>query len=280
MSIKLASNNVREKAPIIHNITNYVTVNDVANVLLACGASPIMADDKNEVEEITAITSGLNLNIGTLNERTVESMFIAGRMAQELGHVINLDPVGAGASKIRTQTAAQIINDLNITTIRGNISEIKAVAAELGIFENNSGAKGVDADAVDLVTDENLEQSLEIIKLFARKTGAITAVTGAIDIVTDGETAYVIKNGRPEMSKITGTGCQLSSLVTAFAAANPEDMLAGVAAAVMTMGAAGQVAFDTLQPCEGNSTYRNRIIDAIYHMTGEKLEELANYEKR
>ena len=280
MSIKLASNNVREKAPIIHNITNYVTVNDVANVLLACGASPIMADDKNEVEEITAITSGLNLNIGTLNERTVESMFIAGRMAQELGHVINLDPVGAGASKIRTQTAAQIINDLNITTIRGNISEIKAVAAELGIFENNSGAKGVDADAVDLVTDENLEQSLEIIKLFARKTGAITAVTGAIDIVTDGETAYVIKNGRPEMSKITGTGCQLSSLVTAFAAANPEDMLAGVAAAVMTMGAAGQVAFDNLQPCEGNSTYRNRIIDAIYHMTGEKLEELANYEKR
>ena len=280
MSIKLASNNVREKAPIIHNITNYVTVNDVANVLLACGASPIMADDENEVEEITAITSGLNLNIGTLNERTVKSMFIAGKKAEKLGHVINLDPVGAGASKIRTQTAAQLIRDLDITTIRGNISEIKAVAAELGIFENNSGAKGVDADAVDLVTDENLDQSVEIIKLFARETGTITAVTGAIDIVTDGKTAYVIKNGRAEMSKITGTGCQLSSLVTAFAAANTEDKLEGVAAAVMTMGVAGQVAFDNLQPFEGNSTYRNRIIDAIYHMTGEKLEELANYEKR
>ena len=280
MTIKKASDNVREMGPIIHNITNYVTVNDVANVLLACGASPIMADDKNEVSEITSITSGLNLNIGTLNERTVESMHIAGKTAEKLGHVINLDPVGAGASKIRTETAAELIKELNLTTIRGNISEIKAVASELGIFKNQSKAKGVDADDVDMVTEENLDKSIEIIKLFAKETKAVTAVTGAIDIVTDGETAYVIRNGRKEMSKITGTGCQLSSLVTAFAAANPDNILEGVAAAVMTMGAAGQVAYENLKPEDGNSTYRNKIIDAIYHMTGEKLEELANYEKR
>lgn len=280
MKIKNASDNVRANSPIIHNITNYVTVNDVANVLLACGASPIMADDRNEVDEITSICSGLNLNIGTLNERTVESMFIAGRKAGKLGHVINLDPVGAGASKIRTETAAELIRELNITTIRGNISEIKAVASEMDIFKNTSKAKGVDADDVDLVTEDNLDQSIELIKEFANATGTVTCVTGAIDIVTDGKEVYVIRNGRPEMSKITGTGCQLSSLVCAFTAANRDDILAGAAAAVVTMGTAGEIAFEHLKEGEGNSTYRNRIIDAIYNMTGDKLEERGKYEKR
>lgn len=280
MRIKNASDNVRKNSPIIHNITNYVTVNDVANVLLACGASPIMADDKNDVEEITSICSGLNLNIGTLNERTVESMFIAGRRASELGHVINIDPVGAGASHIRTETAAELIRELDVTTVRGNISEIKAVASELGIFRNTSGAKGVDADAVDLVTEDNLEQSIEFIKEFARQTETVTAATGAIDIVTDGNETFIIRNGRPEMSKVTGTGCQLSSLVCAFVAANKDDVLAGAAAAVITMGVAGEIGHEHLQDYEGNSTYRNRIIDAICNMTGDKLEERGKYEKR
>ena len=278
--MKKASDNVRANCPIIHNITNYVTVNDVANVLLACGASPIMADDKKDVEEITSICNGLNLNIGTLNERTIDSMFLAGKRAAELGHVINLDPVGAGASKIRTETAAKLIKKLDITTIRGNISEIKAVASELGIFKSDSAAKGVDADAVDLVTEENLDQSIELIKEFARQTKTVTAVTGAIDIVTDGENAVVIRNGRPEMSKVTGTGCQLSSLVCAFTAANKDDILAGAAAAVMTMGVAGEIGLEHLQEFEGNSTYRNRIIDAIYNMTGDVLEERGKYEER
>ena len=278
--MKKASDNVRANCPIIHNITNYVTVNDVANVLLACGASPIMADDKKDVEEITTICNGLNLNIGTLNERTIDSMFLAGKRAAELGHVINLDPVGAGASKIRTETAAKLIKKLDITTIRGNISEIKAVASKLGIFKSDSAAKGVDADAVDLVTEENLDQSIELIKEFARQTKTVTAVTGAIDIVTDGENAVVIRNGRPEMSKVTGTGCQLSSLVCAFTAANKDDILAGAAAAVMTMGVAGEIGLEHLQEFEGNSTYRNRIIDAIYNMTGDVLEERGKYEER
>ena len=278
--MKKASDNVRANCPIIHNITNYVTVNDVANVLLACGASPIMADDKKDVEEITSICNGLNLNIGTLNERTIDAMFLAGKRAAELGHVINLDPVGAGASKIRTETAAKLIKKLDITTIRGNISEIKAVASKLGIFKSDSAAKGVDADAVDLVTEENLDQSIELIKEFARQTKTVTAVTGAIDIVTDGEKAFVIRNGRPEMSKVTGTGCQLSSLVCAFTAANKDDILAGAAAAVMTMGVAGEIGLEHLQEFEGNSTYRNRIIDAIYNMTGDVLEERGKYEER
>ena len=179
-----------------------------------------------------------------------------------------------------TETAVKLIKKLDITTIRGNISEIKAVASEMGIFSSNSAAKGVDGDEVDLVTEENLDKSIELIKEFARQTKTITAVTGAIDIVTDGEHAYVIRNGRPEMSKVTGTGCQLSSLVCAFAAANKDDILTGAAAAVMSMGVAGEIGYEHLQDFEGNSTYRNRIIDAIYNMTGDKLEERGKYEKR
>ena len=138
--------NVREKCPLIHNITNYVTVNDCANVVLACGASPIMADDKDEVSDIQTICGGLNINIGTLNSRTIESMLLAGKRANELGHPVVLDAVGAGASKLRTETANQLLKEVRFTVIRGNISEIKTLA--LG----NGTTKGVDADLADRVT--------------------------------------------------------------------------------------------------------------------------------
>ena len=143
--------NVKAKAPLIHNITNYVTVNDCANMVLACGASPIMADDKNEVEEITSICGGLNINIGTLNSRTIESMFLAGKKANELGHPLVLDPVGAGASSLRTETAKKLMQEVKFTVIRGNISEIKTVAG------NATATQGVDANILDKVTEENLD---------------------------------------------------------------------------------------------------------------------------
>ena len=124
--------NVREKCPLIHNITNYVTVNDVANILLACGGSPIMSDDEGEVEEITAICGGLNINIGTLNKNTIPSMFLAGKKANELGHKVLLDPVGAGASALRTNTALDLLKKVKFDVIRGNISEIKTLAVGSG----------------------------------------------------------------------------------------------------------------------------------------------------
>lgn len=124
--------NVRAKRPLVHNITNYVTVNDCANILLACGGSPIMADDVNEVEEITAVCGGLNINIGTLNSHTIEAMLVAGKKANELGHPVLLDPVGAGASKLRTETALRIIRETKLAVVRGNISEIKTLAAGSG----------------------------------------------------------------------------------------------------------------------------------------------------
>ena len=269
-----AFENVRKKCPLIHNITNYVTVNDCANMVLACGASPIMADDAAEVEDITTICGGLNINIGTLNSRTIESMLLAGKKANALGHPVVLDPVGAGASKLRTETACRLLREVHFTVIRGNISEIKTLASGAGT------TKGVDADVADKVTEETLDSAVAFAKQFAAQMHTVVAITGAIDIVTDGKTAYCIRNGNAMMSSITGTGCQLSALTAAFVTANPEKPLEAAAAAVCAMGLAGEIAHKRLTPLDGNSTYRNYIIDAIYNMTPEQLEKGANYEVR
>lgn len=266
--------NVRQKSPLIHNITNYVTVNDCANILLACGGSPIMADELEDAVEITAICGGLNINIGTLNQRTVPAMFAAGKRARELGHPVVLDPVGAGASKLRTDTALNLLNEVCPTAIRGNISEIKTLALGSGT------TKGVDADMADWVTEENLDGAVSFAKNFAQRTGAVIAITGAIDIVADGEQAFCIRNGRPEMSAITGTGCQLSALTAAFVTANPDQPLEAAAAAVCAMGLCGEIAFKRLTELDGSSSYRNYIIDAMYRLTPEALEEGAKYEVR
>ena len=272
--LKTMLENVRAKTPLVHNITNYVTVNDVANVLLAAGGSPIMSDDADDVEDITSICGGLNINIGTLNKNTIPSMFLAGRKANELGHIVLLDPVGAGASRLRTDTANRLMREVRFDAVRGNISEIKTLCTGSGT------TKGVDADTVDAVTEANLDDGVALVKAFAGQTGCIIAVTGAIDLVSDGERCWCIRNGRPEMSRITGTGCQLSALTTAFLVANPGHKLEAAAAAVCTMGLAGEIAWANMQPGDGNSTYRSRIIDAIFNMTGDTLEEGAKYELR
>ena len=163
---------------------------------------------------------------------------------------------------------------IKFTVIRGNISEIKTLALGSGT------TKGVDADVADAVTDANLDSAVKFVKDFAAKSGAIVAVTGAIDIVADAQKAYCIRNGNAMMSSITGTGCQLSALTAAFVTANPGHPLEAAAAAVCAMGLAGETAHKRLTPLDGNSTYRNYIIDAIYNMTPDQLEEGANYEVR
>ena len=266
--------NVRKSMPLVHNITNYVTVNDVANALLACGGSPIMSDEPDDVADITSICGGLNINIGTLNKCSIAAMFIAGEKSKALGHIVLLDPVGAGASALRTNTALTIMEKIKPDVIRGNISEIKTLALGSGT------TKGVDADAADTVTEENLDQMVAFAKGFAERTGAVIAITGAIDLVADAEKCYVIRNGRPEMSRITGTGCQLSGMATAYAIANPEDKTEAVAAAVCVMGLAGEIGVENMTEGEGNSSLRNRIIDAIYNMDAETLNKGAKYEIR
>ncbi|WP_352399924.1 hydroxyethylthiazole kinase [Anaerotignum sp.] len=260
--------NVRETVPLVHNITNYVTVNDVANILLACGGSPIMADDVGEVVEITSICGGLNINIGTLNARTIESMILAGKRANELGHITVLDPVGAGASKLRTETALCLLEEIHFSVIRGNVSELKA------LFGGEGKTKGVDADIADGVTEENLDDMVQFAKQLSKKTGAVIAMTGAIDIVAEGNRAYAIRNGNPLMSKITGTGCMLSGVVTAYCVANPDHLLDAASAAVAVMGLCGEIAYERLMNTKlgGTSSYRTYIIDAMSLINDNTLE--------
>lgn len=274
MMFKECFDNVRKQVPLVHNITNYVTVNDVANLLLACGGSPIMADDAGEAEDITSLCGGLNINIGTLNQRTISSMLLAGRRANELGHPVLLDPVGVGASRLRTETAFTLMREIQFSAIRGNISEIKT------LMQGSGRTKGVDADVTDAITDETMERTIASLKAFSRETGSIIAVTGAIDLVCNSEICYVIRNGCAEMGKVTGTGCQLSGMMTAFLTANPNHLLEAAAAAVCTMGLAGEIGWKNMRPEDGNATYRNRIIDAVYNMDGEILQAGAVYEIR
>ena len=287
--------NVRCVAPLIHNITNYVTANDVANVLLACGASPIMADEEAEVEEITAHCMGLNLNLGTLNQKKIPAMQKAGKMANKLGHVVVLDPVGVGASSFRKQTAEQLLKEVRFDAIRGNISEIKTLASLCGTQEKNSGNMAVsdtmDVEKItdksdhcgkinaDTVTEENLAQHISNAKMLSKKLQTIVAITGAIDLVTDGSSCYVIRNGNPQMEHVTGAGCQLSGILTAFLAANPENKLQAAAAAVCMMGYAGELAAEKSGQ-SGSGTYRVSLMDAVSCMDGDILERGARYEIR
>lgn len=272
--MKTCLENVRSSRPLIHNITNYVTVNDVANALLAIGASPIMSDEISEVEDITSICAALNINIGTLNKNTIPSMMLAAKKAASLKHKIVLDPVGAGASALRTKTALELLDAAQFDVIRGNISEIKTLAFGSGT------TKGVDADFADSVREENLSDVISFAKKTAAKLKCVVAITGAIDLVSNENETYVIKNGLPQMSAITGTGCQLSALVAAFVSANPKDVLKATASAVCAMGLCGEIAWKRMREGEGNSTYRSRIIDALYNLQGEQLEQGAKYELR
>lgn len=180
--------------------------------------------------------------------------------------------MGVGASTLRTSTANELLKAVKFTVIRGNISEIKTLAVGTGT------TKGVDADIADRVTEENLDEVVAFVKKFAERTGAVIAVTGAIDLVADAKKAYCIYNGHPMMSSITGTGCQLSALTAAFVTANQEHPLEAAAAAVCAMGLAGEIAHERLTSQDGNATYRNYIIDAIYHMDGDELEHGAKFE--
>lgn len=258
--------NVHRRHPLIHNITNYVTVNDCANILLAAGASPIMADDAMEVEEITSLCNGLNLNIGTLNQRTIASMLLSGKRANREGKPVVLDPVGAGASRLRTETAERLLSEIRFSVIRGNMSEIKTLALGSG------KTLGVDAAPEDAVTEENAEEVLRFAQAFSKATGAVIVITGKLDLIAAEGRGLLCRNGRAEMSRITGTGCQLSALLAGFLAAN-EDPFYAAAAAVAAMGLAGELGQKRMTEGEGNASYRNRIIDAIYTMTGEMLDQ-------
>jgi hydroxyethylthiazole kinase len=275
MMFKEILKNVRENGSFVHSITNYVTVNDCANIILACGGSPIMADDILEVEEITSLCNALVINIGTLNERSIDSMIIAGKKANELKHPVILDPVGIGASRLRTDTALRLFKEVNFTVIRGNASEIKAIDNGIG------NTKGVDADASDFITEDNLDATLTFAKRLSERMNSVIVITGAIDIVADGRKAYVIRNGHPMMSKITGTGCMLTALIGAYCGANPEKPVDASAAAVCSMGICGELAYKRItENDEGTASFRVHLIDYISKLNKDLLARYTKAEVR
>ena len=264
---------VRTGRPLVHNITNYVTVNDCANALLACGASPIMADDLGEVSDITSICNALVINIGTLNARAINAMLLAGKTANELGRIVVLDPVGAGASSLRSETAKKLLSEINFSVIRGNMSEIKA------IYQGSGDTQGVDASDLDTITKETLPDAVSMARELAAQTGAVIVITGAIDVIADSENAFLVRNGHPMMSQITGTGCMLSALVGAFCAANPDDLLRAATTAVAAMGLCGELAQKKTKDLgRGTASMCTYLIDSISTLDARSFRKYAKIE--
>lgn len=276
--------NLRTKCPLVHNITNYVTVNDVANAELAIGASPVMTDEIADVKDMAAIASAVNINIGTLNKRTIKSMFLAGKIANKNGAVVVLDPVGAGATKLRTDTCVSLMKKIHFDVIKGNMSEIKILATCFGVNEAVSQeanqTKGVDVNENDAISDKNLSSNIALVKAFAKKVNSIIAVTGKYDMISDGEKCFVIANGHELMEKVCGTGCMISGMMAAYVAANPDCKLEAAAACVAVMGIAGDRGVMALAASEGNSTLKARIIDNLMLIDDAALKAEAKIEVR
>ncbi|HEY8891177.1 MAG TPA: hydroxyethylthiazole kinase [Clostridium sp.] len=252
-------NNVKEENPLVHHITNYVTVNDCANITLAIGGSPVMADDINEVCDMVSLSSSFVINIGTLNSRSVESMVEAGKRANELNIPVILDPVGAGATSYRTETCKRIISQVKLAVIRGNLSEIKT------IYGLESKTKGV--DSIDSLSADEFKQEKKMARDLANKLNTVIAITGAVDIITDGKILYTVENGDKIMSKVTGTGCMCTSLIGSYLGAGDNNLIAALAG-VVSMGIAGEIAYDGLDKNYGGTgTLKVKIIDAIYNLS-------------
>ena len=256
---------VRNAKPLVHHLTNYVTVNDCANITLGIGASPVMADAIEEAADIAAISSALVLNIGTLNIRTVQSMVAAGKSVNQKGIPVILDPVGVGASKFRNETAALLLNEIKLTVLRGNISEIKCMA---GL---EAATKGVDAAESDTA---NADDAGLIAKGLAKKLNCIVVISGAVDIVSDGEKICCIENGHALLGGLTGTGCMCSSLVGSFCGASPEEAFSATVAAMASMSIAGEIAYEKAGLL-GNGSFHTALHDAISKLDAQTLESRA-----
>lgn len=216
-----------------------------------------MADDAGEVEEMVGIASALVINIGTLNARTIEAMFLAGKKANQLGIPVVLDPVGAGATSLRTNTALKLLQEIKLAVLRGNMSEIKVMA---GI---DARTRGVDS-AADSAGGEEIASRLAI------RLGCTVAITGVRDIVSDGTRFGLIDNGRPLLAKISGTGCMATSLIGCYAGISADYYLAACAG-LITMGLAGEKAADRLNPAEGVGSFKVKLMDGIDQLTPEDL---------
>ena len=262
---------VRKRAPLVQCITNFVTVNDCANIILAAGGSPSMADDVREAAEAVRGSAALVCNLGAI--AAVDAMVSAGKAANELGKPVVLDPVAAGNTALRRQESARLLAGVKFAAIRGNASEIRALA------RGELTGSGVDVSGEDAVSDATLPRTVETARLLAKQTGAVVAVSGPIDVVTDGGQTILLRNGCATMARITGSGCMLTSMLGAFCGADPGHPFEATCAAIAAMGVAGDLAEERrLQNGTGNATFRTDLIDAVFNLTEEQLNGRVRYE--
>ena len=262
--------NIREKNALTHCITNSVTINDCANAVLAIGGSPFMAEDAEELEEVVTIADVLVINIGKLSKSQIRSMKISSETANRTNTPIVLDPVGVGVTELRNKTTLDLIENYDITAIRGNISEIKAIAKLVGVLDESNTAKGVDVNLDDMISEENLEENGHLICSLAKKLNTVILASGPLDILSDGKTTVVIDNGDDMMPLITGSGCMLSSIVgSCIGGSNPFD---GSLVAILAMDIAGEKARAKVdEKNEGTGSFRTYLIDYLYKTDSETL---------
>ncbi len=273
--IKKSLTEIKAKNPLTHCITNSVTINDCANAVLAIGGSPFMAEDAEELEEVVTIADVLVINIGKLSKEQINSMNVSAKVANETGTPIVLDPVGVGVTELRNATTLNLIENYQMTAIRGNISEIKAIAKLTGVIDENNTAKGVDVNVDDIITEENLAANGEIIKELAKKLNTTILASGPIDILSDGETTIAIDNGDDMMPLITGSGCMLSSIVGSCVGGSTP--LEGTLVAILAMNLAGEKARAKVEEKdEGTGSFRTYLIDYLYKTNAESLVEESN----
>jgi len=247
---------LREKRPLVHNITNYVVMNYTANALLACGASPVMAHALEEVDEMVALAGALVLNIGTLTPYWIDAMLQGGRRANALRVPIILDPVGSGATKLRTESAKRIVDALSVNVVRGNASEVLSLAHE------GSRTKGVDAI-------HSVEEAADAALTLARELGTTLAITGPVDLITDGERIYRVCNGHKLMGHVTGTGCTATVIIGAFLAVS-NDAVEAAATALAYFGLAGEIGASKAQ---APGSFQITLLDALFNIDEGRLAE-------
>jgi hydroxyethylthiazole kinase len=248
---------IRERKPLVHQITNYVVMNETANATLALGALPVMAHALQEVEEMARAASALVLNIGTLSDTWVESMVLAGLAANRGGVPVVLDPVGAGATKYRTETSRRLLAELRIAVVRGNSAEIATLAGK------QAQIRGVEALGTG---------SPELAREAARELGVVAAVTGPVDHVSDGETVHAVANGHELLGTVTGTGCMASAVTGCFLGVRADDPLAAATEALVAFGVAAE---DAAKKAKGPGSFHVALYDSLYDLDPKKLDSRA-----
>jgi hydroxyethylthiazole kinase len=247
---------LRESKPLVHQITNYVVMNETANATLALGALPVMAHAREEVEEMTALAAALVLNIGTLSPHWVDAMLLAGRTANARGVPVVLDPVGAGATAYRTDTAGRILDGVDVTVLRGNAGEVATLV-------------GVDAEVRGVESIAAGGDAAELARLAGRNLGLVASVTGPVDHVSNGERMLAVANGHELLATVTGTGCMSSASTGCFLAAKREEPVEAAAEALAAFGVAAE---DAARDAKGPGTFHVNLYDALAALDPETLD--------